>query len=132
MAIEGIETMEVLSFDSLTRLAGEGSSRRGSLLRLAATGLFVAPAKPLPASAGETGTQEKGRSKKKKRKNKNQTQPAPQECPPLPVDLCPAQVQPCRDAFLAHCDIDPNCQARAACCSTLGDCDFSGFFSCVL
>jgi hypothetical protein len=122
--------VEVQSFDSLTRQTVGGTARRGTLLSLAAAGLFAALASPKKASAGETHAEKKGGGKKKK--HKKQVQPAPQECPPVPEDLCPAQVQPCADIFGSVCNGNPDCPEVVACCSHLGECDFGQFFTCVL
>jgi hypothetical protein len=124
--------MDDRSFDTLTRQATGGTSRRGSMMTLAAAGFVAALATPFMAAAKEADAEKKRGKKKHKNSNQNQIQPAPLECPPLPVDLCPGQVQPCTDTFTAVCGGNPDCQDAIPCCSHLETCDFSGWFSCLV
>jgi hypothetical protein len=109
--------MDDRSFDTVTRQAAEGISRRSSLMSLTAAGLAALLAAPFAAEA-------KQGSKKKK---KNRGAPAPvQQCP----DLCAPQVVSCTASFTAQCGTDPSCLALIQCCDFLGTCDATGFFAC--
>jgi hypothetical protein len=115
--------MDNHSFDSLIRHAAGGVSRRTTLMTLGAAGL-AALVGPFAADAKKGG--------KKKRKNKSTNiAPAPLECPPAPVNRCPAQADSCTTIFGAQCGGDPSCTATVACCSLLETCDASSFWACL-
>lgn len=116
--------MDTVSFDALTRAATRGVSRRQSVMTLGAAGLAALLAVPFAAEA------KKGGKKKHKGNKQPQVRPAPQECPPLPVDLCPGEVQPCIDNLTAGCDGSAECLAAIPCCSHFETCDVGGFFTC--
>jgi hypothetical protein len=81
-------------------------------------GLAAALSGPFTAEA------KKGRKKDKKK--------CP-ECPAQiePVDLCPTQVAPCTAIMTIDCGNQPICDDIIPCCSFLGTCDISGFFTCL-
>jgi hypothetical protein len=112
-------------FESLSRHAASGISRRETLATLGAAGLSALVG-PFAVDA------KKGGKKKKKNQNQNTTVvPAPQECPPAPVDRCPAQAETCEILIARFCAGDPNCPTQVACCSLLETCDATGFFACI-
>jgi len=117
--------MDNRSFDSLTRQAVGGFSRRTTLMTLGAAGL-AALVGPFAANA------KKG---KKKKKNQNTTvvpAPAPLECPPAPVNRCPAQAESCTAILAGQCGGDPSCTDQGACCSFLETCDASSYWACLV
>ena len=115
--------MDNRSFDSLTRQAVGGFSRRTTLMTLGAAGL-AALVGPFAANA------KKG---KKKKKNQNTTVvPAPLECPPAPVNRCPAQAESCTAILAGQCGGDPSCTDQGACCSFLETCDASSYWACLV
>src|SRR4051812_49149478 len=77
---EGTIAMDNQSFDTLTRKAAGGISRRTSLMTLSAAGLTALLAPPYAAKPKKNG-----------KKKKHQGSPLP----PPPVDLCAPQVAPC-------------------------------------
>jgi hypothetical protein len=101
--------MDDHSFDALTRQSVGSTSRRGSVLTLAAAGIVAGLAAPFMASAKDATTEKKRGKKKHENSTPIQTQPAPQECPPVPPDLCIGQSQPCVDRF-TRCASSPACQ----------------------
>jgi hypothetical protein len=105
------QTVEVLS-----RRAATSVSRRGSLLSLGGALAAVITAPSL--------TQAKKSTKKAKRK-------AAQRAENEANLICQSQVAGCRARVLAECD-GPTCPALAECCSSLGTCDFNGFFACLV
>ena len=109
--------MNTVSFDSLTRNAAGGGTPRRSLLTLGAAGVAAALTAPLTVDA-----------KKKRRKKKKQQSP-----PPAP-DRCLPQVAECTTSVTnIFCKSQPEkCPALTACCSNLGTCEASQFFSCLL
>jgi hypothetical protein len=115
--------MDNRSFDILTRNAAGGVSRRRTLLTLGAAGL-AALVGPFAANA------KKGKKKKKKNSNTNDV-PAPLECPPPPVNRCPAQADSCTTILGSQCGGDPSCTDTVACCSLLETCDASSFWACL-
>jgi hypothetical protein len=119
--------MDGVSFDTMTRQSTGKSSGRISLFDLGT-------AEVRAVVAGFHTVRAKKKHGKKKHKNNNQTQiqPAPQECPPVPTDLCIGQAQPCTDLFTVICGGDPTCQDLIACCSHFETCDFGGFVTCQL
>jgi hypothetical protein len=117
--------MESRSFDRLARNAANGVSRRTTLMTLGAAGL-AALIGPFAAEA------KKGGKKNKKKNNVPPALPAPLECPPPTVDLCPAQVNSCKAILGAQCGGSPNCTDEIPCCDLLATCDASGFWACLL
>jgi hypothetical protein len=117
--------MDGASFDAMTRQQAGAGPHRISLFSLGTAELRA-------AVAGWHTVRAKKKHGKKKHKNNSQTQPAPQECPPVPVDLCIGQAQPCIDILTVACNGDPECQDSIACCSHFETCDFGGFFNCLL
>ena len=95
--------MNDLHFDNLTR--------RASLTPLGGGGL-VALASPVRAAAkGNKSKNRKGSSAKKR---------------------CMTQVAQCTDFSTAACAGDPACAATfQPCCSPAGQCDFTGFITCL-
>src|SRR3954470_994090 len=112
--------MENRSFDILTRSAAGAITRRKTFTTLGAAGL-LALIGPFTADA------KKGSKKKKK----NHQSDAPLECPPAPVDRCPAQANTCTTILTGQCGGDPSCVDRIGCCSLLATCDTAGFFACI-
>ena len=110
--------MDNHSFDSLTRSAA-GVSRRKSFMTLGAAGLFALVG-PFAADAKKGG-----------KKKKNKQNDVPLECPPAPVDRCPAQANTCTTILTAECGGDPACLNRVGCCSLLTTCDATAFFACI-
>lgn len=111
--------MDDQSFDTLTRDAAGGLSRRSSLLALGAAGL--AAIIPIPHPAAKRG----------KKKQKKQPAPPSSPLPPPVEDRCAPQVAPCAASFTAQCGTDPSCTSLIQCCDSLGTCDASGFFACL-
>ena len=111
--------MNTVSFDSLTRNAAGGGTPRRSLLTLGAAGVAAALAAPLTVDA------------KKKRRKKKKPQQSP---PPAAADRCAPQVAECTTSVTnIFCKSQPEkCPALTACCSNLGTCEASQFFSCLL
>ena len=107
--------MDDRSFDSLTRHAAGGVSRRGSLITLGAAGLAAALSAPFAVEA------KKKHGRKKKR----------QQSPP-PPDRCTPQVEPCTAFMTSVCGGAAACPNQIACCSHFGSCDSSGFFACLI
>ena len=116
--------MDNRSFDSLTRRAARGVSRRTTLMTLGAAGL-AALVGPFAVDAKKKGG--------KKKKNQNiPIAPAPLECPPPPVNRCPAQAASCTAILGTQCGGDPTCADTVACCSLLETCDASSFWACAV
>ena len=119
--------MDSASFDAMTRQhAGNGSSR------ISLFALGTAEVRAVVAGFHTARAKKKHGKKKHKNSNQNQAQPAPQECPPLPVDACIGQSRPCIDVLTVACGGDPTCQDSIACCSHFETCDIGGFFTCAL
>jgi hypothetical protein len=106
------QTVEVLS-----RRAAS-ISRRGSLLSLG--GALAAAAVP---SLAEANKSKKGKKKAKKKAAERAENEANL--------ICQSQVAGCRARVLAACD-GSICPTLADCCSSLGACDFNGFFACLI
>jgi hypothetical protein len=114
--------MDRQTFDRLARLVSSRVSRRTTLKLGGAVGLA--------SLTGSLAVSAKNGKKPNKKKKKNQ--PVPLECPPPPLDRCPAEAQECTTIFTARCAGDPACLARVPCCSFLQTCDSAGFFTCIL
>jgi hypothetical protein len=123
--------MKEHTFDAMTRRAAKQVSRRTSLAALSAAGL-AALAAPLPADA-------------KKKKNDNNCKKDKQQCNQdlaactaqaadcsAQAALCAAQVDQCTTFLTVVCEGNPDCLDSVACCSRLEDCDFNGFFACLV
>lgn len=116
-------------FDTFTRGAGSGLSRRSSLLSLGAIGL-AAIAAPVSVSA----------KKNRKKRKKNKVAPA---CPPLTEDCsdeigqtCTRQKDECNAFFLSLCREEgapEDCAAATeACCELLGTCQAGAYIECFM
>jgi hypothetical protein len=90
------------SFDALTR--------RASLVALSTAGLAAALGESFVADA-----------KKKHGKNKKKCR-----------DRCAQQVAQCTTSITAFCSGEPTCLDTVACCPILENCDFAGFFTCLV
>ena len=123
--------MKEHTFDAMTRRAANQVSRRTSLAALSAAGL-AALAAPLPADA-------------KKKKNDNDCKKDKQQCTQdlavctaqaadcsAQAALCAAQVDQCTTFLTVVCEGNSDCLDSVACCSRLEDCDFNGFFACLV
>ncbi len=109
------QTVEVLS-----RRAAASMPRRGSLLVL---GGALAAAITAPSLA-----QAKNRKKGKKAKRK-----AAEQAENEANLVCQSQVEGCRAHVLKACEGDSDlCLAAIPCCSSLGACDVTGFFACLV
>jgi hypothetical protein len=109
------QTVEVLS-----RRAATSVSRRGSHLSL---GGALAAVITAPSLTQATKSTKKGKKKAKRK--------AAQRAENEANLICQSQVAGCRARVLAECD-GPTCPALAECCSSLGTCDFNGFFACLV
>lgn len=94
--------MDEASFDALTR--------RASLVTLGTAGLAAALGGSFTADA-----------KKKRGKNKKKS-----------PDRCASQVAQCTTSITAFCSGEPTCLDSVACCPILENCDFTGFFTCLV
>ena len=119
--------MDSASFDAMTRQRAGSGSRSISLFDLG-----TAEVRAVVAGFHTVHAKKKHGKKKHKHSNQTKIQPAPQECPPVPADLCIGQAQPCTDILTVVCNGDPACQDSIACCSHFETCDFGGFFNCLL
>ena len=110
--------MNEQTVEALSRRAAASISRRGSLLTLGGA---------LAASATSSLVEAKSSKKGKKKAKKKAAQRAENEA----NLICQSQVAGCRARVLAECD-GPTCPVVADCCSSLGACDFNGFFACLI
>src|SRR5215217_3197010 len=94
--------MDAGSFDAL--------SRRASLVALSTAGVVAALRGSFPAEAKKRG----GKHKTKCR------------------DRCAQQVAQCTTTITSLCVGAPECQDSISCCAIPENCDFTGFFGCLM
>jgi len=120
--------MDSASFDAMTKQRAGSGPHRISLFDVG-----TAEVRAVVAGWNSVHAKKKHGKKKHKHSNQTQTQPAPQECPPVPVDLCIGQSQPCTEILTAICaGANIDCQDTIACCSHFETCDYGGFTTCLL
>jgi hypothetical protein len=129
------ETLSEHAFDTFTRHAATGVSRRASVLALGTLGL-AAIAAPISTDAKKKNK----KKRKKKQQQQEQSEAARQANEACRTQLgtctaeiarCADQVEPCSSFLTASCGGDPGCTYLAPCCSFLGECDMSGFLACL-
>jgi hypothetical protein len=119
-------SMNQHAFDTVTRRAA-AVSRRTSLLTLGTMGLATLAA-PLPANA----------KNRNRNKNNNKCQRDKKACRndltacTAQAAQCVTQVEQCTTFLTALCEGQPDCLDSVACCSVLDQCDFNGFFACLV
>jgi hypothetical protein len=84
-------------------------TRRASLVALGTAGLA--------ALGGSITADAKNKHGKKKKKS---------------PDRCASQVAQCTSTITAYCAGEPACQDSISCCPILENCDFTGFFTCLV
>ena len=128
--------MSAIIVDALSRHAAQTVTRRGSLLTLGGT-LAAAIAAPSLAQAGQNTGKNKGQ-KRKNAKRKAEQKAAEQaeqaeQAENQANQVCASQVAGCRTEILSVCSLPGGqCIAVADCCSSLGACNTTEFFTCVV
>jgi hypothetical protein len=107
--------MDARAFDAITR--------RASLLTLGAAGLATL------GLTGEAGARKRNgngkRNNGKNRKNRKQNKGDANK-------RCKQQVPECEAILAPLCEGQENCDEIVACCSSLGQCNVTGFFDCLI
>jgi hypothetical protein len=133
--------MSAIFVEALCRYAAQSMTRRGSLLTLAGT-LATAVATPSIIQAEKNNGQKKKKDKKNaERKAAEQAEQARQQAEQAELarqqaenqanQVCANQVAGCRAEILSNC-VGPQCFAAAECCTSLGTCNTTQFFSCLV
>src|SRR5688500_2553556 len=110
----------------LSRRAAASMSRRGSVLSL---GGALAAAMAAPSLAQAKTSSKKGKKAKKRKAQQRAAEQAESQA----NQVCQSQVEGCRAQFLAICNAPSSvCAAVANCCSSLGTCNTTEFFACLV
>jgi hypothetical protein len=122
--------MNDYDFVGFARRAAGGVSRRASILTLGTAGLATLQS-PFSIDAKNRNNNDCKHDKKRCNQDLAECTAQAAECTAQAAQ-CASQVQQCTTFLTALCEGEPECLDSVACCSVLENCDFNGFFACLV